>query len=164
MERGVEEELERAAAEVIAASKAYRADIERLFRGEGTTEAVFRWIDPSFQAYYGIPHRWEGLVPFSEAQEKEGFIAAAKTYGALGGAAMTIPWMRSIARTPDEVMIAYEICQVGPQFWDRALVLEIWRRAEDGGWRVVRQTMEQEGRTKPAAEQPRSPVPTMTIA
>ncbi|HLO04615.1 MAG TPA: hypothetical protein VK191_16035 [Symbiobacteriaceae bacterium] len=163
MERPSHDPLEQAAAEVAEAIQSYRADVERLFRGEGPTEAVFRWIDPSFQAYYGIPRVNDKLVAYSEAEEKAGFIEAAAAYSVRGGAPMTLPWMRLIARSPNEVMAAYEICQIGPRFWDRALVLEVWRRGADSTWRVIRQTMEQEERRSPTDDQPRSPVPMVTI-
>lgn len=121
------------------------------FAGRNDGEAVFARLSQSFESQYGVPRVGPDLFRLKREQEVAETREMAAHYQAMGGAPWAMVGLKVLPRTPGEAIVSYEIRQLGPILFNRAISLEVWRREADGEWRVVRQVMEQMGGTQTGA-------------
>ncbi|WP_405082367.1 hypothetical protein ACI48J_07765 [Paenibacillus chitinolyticus] len=139
--------------EVRAALFQFREAIDRMFGGEYCMDELERYHHKDFVNRWGNIAVNGKSVKSTRRDQLDSFVFIAQHYKKYGGAAMLIPWHKILLRSPEEALVAFEICQAGPYFWDRSFVLHVWRKNEQGQWQIYRMFTEQEGRAVPSYEQ-----------
>ena len=131
----------------------FRITMDRIFKGEDCINEISDYHHPLFVNRYSNVKVKSQSIENSRQEQLASFIEMAKLYKKYGGAAMTIPWYKILLRSDTEALISFEICQVGPYFWDRSFVIQVWKQTAEGKWKILRQLNEQEGRHFPSTEQ-----------